>query len=117
MFDIREIDGRELAKVLAEAPGSIHLVDVRSTQEMAQGMIPGADPVPLHLVPLKMDEWMQDSRPMVVYCRTGGRSAQACVFLAARGGERRYINLRGGILDWVQQGHPVTAPATDFPSV
>jgi rhodanese-related sulfurtransferase len=113
MFGIPEIDGRELAKLLANAPDSIHLVDVRTPQEMAQGVIPGADPVPLHLVPLKSDEWLQDSRPMVIYCRTGARSAQACAFLAARGGERQYINLRGGILDWVQQGHPVAAPVAD----
>ncbi len=110
MFGIPEIEGHELAKVLADAPDSIHLVDVRTPQEMTQGVISGADQVPLHLVPLKSDEWARDSRPMIIYCRTGARSAQACAFLAARGGDRQYINLRGGILNWVQQGHQVVAP-------
>ena len=113
MFGIPEIDGRELAKILAETPGSIQLVDVRTPQEMSQGVIPGADTVPLHLVPLKADEWKHEDRPMVIYCRTGARSAQACAFMAARGGDRQYINLRGGILDWVQQGGQVVAPTAN----
>lgn len=110
MFGIPELEGRELAKILAETPHSIHLVDVRTPQEMSQGIIPGAETVPLHLVPLKVDDWKQETRPMVIYCRTGARSAQACAFLAARDGKRQYINLRGGILDWVQQGGGVVAP-------
>lgn len=114
MFGIPEIDGRELAKILAEAPDSIQLVDVRTPQEMSQGVIPGADTVPLHLVPLKADDWKHEARPMVIYCRTGARSAQACAFLAARGENRQYINLRGGILDWVQQGGRVVAPSANI---
>jgi len=114
MFGIPEIDGRELAKILAEAPDSVHLVDVRTPQEMTQGIIPGADQVPLHLVPLKADEWTHDSRPMVIYCRTGARSAQACAFLSSRDGQRQYINLRGGILNWVQQGHQVVVPPANL---
>ncbi len=110
MFGIPEIDSHELAKILTEAPGSIQLVDVRSPQEMAQGVIQGADMLPLHLVPLKADEWSGDTRPMVVYCRSGARSAQACAFLAARSGDRQYINLRGGIMDWMRQGLLVSKP-------
>ena len=113
MLGVSEMDGRELAKILAEAPQSIQLVDVRTPQEAAQGIIQNAEVVPLHLVPLKVDDWAQDARPMVVYCRTGARSAQACGFLAARGGDRQYINLRGGIMDWLRQGLPVAAPAPD----
>lgn len=110
MFGVPEIDSRELDKILTEAPDSIQLVDVRTPQEMALGVIPGAAMLPLHLVPLKADEWANDTRPLVIYCRSGARSAQACAFLAARGGDRQYINLRGGILDWLRQGLRVTDP-------
>jgi rhodanese-related sulfurtransferase len=110
MFGIPEIASHELAKILAEAPDSIQLVDVRSPQEMAQGVIQGADMLPLHLVPLKADELSGDHRPMIIYCRSGARSAQACAFLAARGGDRQYINLRGGIMDWLRQGLLVSQP-------
>lgn len=110
MFGIPEIGGQELAKILAEAPDSIRLIDVRTPQEMSQGVIHGAELVPLHLVPLKADEWLNDSRPMVIYCRTGARSAQACAFLAARSAGRQFINLRGGIVDWVRQGFGIELP-------
>lgn len=110
MFGIPEITGQELAKILAESPESIQLVDVRTPQEMAQGIIPGAELVPLHLVPLKADDWGRDTRPMVLYCRTGARSAQACAFLAARGTGRQYINLRGGVVEWAQHGLTTTLP-------
>lgn len=114
MFDIPEIDGCELAKILTEAPDSIRLVDVRTPQEMSQGIIPGADTVPLHLVPLKADDWEREARPMVIYCRSGARSAQACAFLRARDANRQYINLRGGILEWVRQGGRVIAPSANI---
>ncbi len=110
MFGVPEIDSQELARILREAPDSLQLVDVRTPQETAQGIIAGAERVPLHLVPLRADEWSQDERPMVVCCRSGARSAQACAFLAARGGERQFINLRGGLLDWARQGLPLVLP-------
>jgi rhodanese-related sulfurtransferase len=110
MFGVPEISGLELARILAEAPHSIQLVDVRTPQEMSQGIIPGADGVPLHLVPLKVGDWKAEPKPMIIYCRTGARSAQAAAFLAEHGGERQYINLRGGILEWVQNGGSVIAP-------
>lgn len=110
MFGIPEMTSQDLAKLLAEAPESIQLVDVRTPQEMAQGVIQGAELVPLHLVPLKADEWASDARPMVIYCRSGARSAQACAFLAARGTGRQFINLRGGIVDWARQGLGIAMP-------
>lgn len=110
MFGVPEINGLELAKILAEAPNSIQLVDVRTPQEMSQGIIPGADGVPLHLVPLKVGDWKDEAKPMIIYCRTGARSAQAAAFLAEHGGARQYINLRGGILEWVKSGGSVTTP-------
>lgn len=116
MFGVPEIDGRELARILREAPDSIQLIDVRTPQETAQGIIEGTELVPLHLVPLRADEWARDRRPMVVYCRSGARSAQACAFLAARGGERRFINLRGGLLGWAREGLPIALPQANSAS-
>lgn len=113
MFGIPEMSAQELATILAEAPDSIHLIDVRTPQEMAQGIIAGAERVPLHLVPLRADEWLADSRPMVIYCRSGARSAQACAFLAARGAQRQFVNLRGGIVDWAQRGFNIVLPPAD----
>lgn len=110
MHEIPEIDSHSLADLLQNAPQSIQLVDVREAQEWVQGVIEGAATVPLHLVPLQAEQWRGETRPMVIYCRSGARSAQACAFLAAQGGERQFINLRGGILDWARKGLPLVSP-------
>lgn len=114
MYGINEIDSQTLADLLAKNPEGIRLVDVRSPGEMAQGMIAGGEPMPLHLVPLRADEIMRSDKPVVLYCRSGSRSAQACMFLIGRGGNaERIINLRGGIMDWVRQGNQLVAPTVE----
>ena len=57
---------------------------VRTSLEVAQGVIPGTRLIPLHLLPLQAEE-LCDGRPLVFYCRSGNRSAQACSYLAERG--------------------------------
>ncbi|WJW76804.1 rhodanese-like domain-containing protein [Thiohalobacter sp. IOR34] len=111
MYTVNEIDSQTLAETLAENPQAVRLIDVRSPAEMAQGIIPGSEPLPLHLLPLQADTLLAGDRPLVIYCRSGARSAQACMFLAGRGGNaQRILNLRGGIIDWVRQGNQVVSP-------
>ena len=38
-------------------PRVFFMVDVRSPVEMAQGVLPNAESVPVHLVPVRMEEW------------------------------------------------------------
>jgi len=81
---------------------------------MAQGMIPGGEPLPMHLIPLQERDLIASDRPIVLYCRSGARSAQACMYLISRGADpERIINLRGGIIDWARAGLPLVAPAAD----
>ncbi len=111
MHGIQEIDSRALVEMLQKDPEAVRLIDVRSVEEMAQGMIAGGEAMPLHLVPLRASEIMSSDRPVVLYCRSGARSAQAAMFLVNQGGNpERIINLRGGIMDWVRQGNHVVAP-------
>jgi rhodanese-related sulfurtransferase len=84
------------------------LVDVRSMAETARGVLPGAELVPLHLIPLRKDE-MAGDKPVVLYCQTGARSGQACAFLAQQGIDNVH-NLVGGIVGWVRAGKPIVAP-------
>jgi len=81
----------------------VRLIDVRMPAESARGIIPGAERVPLHLIPSKVDE-LQGHERLVVYCQSGARSAQACSFLIARGRVGVY-NLQGGIVAWASAGH------------
>jgi rhodanese-related sulfurtransferase len=83
----------------------IRLVDVRTDAEIAQGFIEGAEKLPLHLLPMRLHEF-DSAAPVVFYCRTGGRSAQAAAFAAAQGLSDCY-NLAGGIVAWAQAGLPI----------
>ena len=96
---------------LQEMHGSsgIALIDVRSEAEAARGIIAGAVPIPLHLLPLKAEE-LDSETLTVVYCHAGARSAQACAFLADKG-FRKVYNLQGGVLAWLRHGLPLGGPA------
>lgn len=103
MSSINEVNGDELHSMITN--NDVVLVDVRSHAEVAQGAIPGASHLPLHLLPLQLNQLPQDKK-VVFYCRTGARSAQACLYAANQGSEN-VINLRGGIVAWVREGREV----------
>ncbi|MBF0218931.1 MAG: rhodanese-like domain-containing protein [Gammaproteobacteria bacterium] len=104
MFDIREIEVDELQRLITTGE-EIILLDVRTPAEVAQGIIPGATHLPLHLLPLQIQQLTRD-KPVVFYCRTGARSAQACAF-AQHHGSDNVINLRGGIVAWARNGYQI----------
>ncbi len=108
MFGINEIDAPQLLTLMDEEAESFLLVDVRSMNEMAYGMLPGAVAMPMHLVPVRMEE-LRKERKVVFYCQTGARSGQVCAFLQRQGIEHVY-NLRGGIVDWHRRGYSAQAP-------
>lgn len=107
MLGIEIIDAAGLATLMESGDAPL-LVDVRSHAEMAQGMLPDARAVPMHLVPLRLDEWRRHQK-IVFYCRTGARSGQVCAFLQQQGIDSA-VNLHGGIVDWHRQGLPIEAP-------
>ena len=107
MSMIEEIDATELKARLA-SDEKIRLIDVRSDLEYKQGIIEGGEFMPLHTVPLKVDE-ISDDVTNIIYCRSGQRSGQACMFLAEQAGIKA-INLRGGIISWGQSGFPIIRP-------
>jgi phage shock protein E len=62
------------------------LVDVRSPSEYASGHIEGAVNIPVQELPKRVGELGRDkARPIVVYCRSGSRSAQAKSLLEQAG--------------------------------
>lgn len=109
MFGIREVDAAGLQKML-DSGEKIRLIDVRSASEVAQGIIAGSEFMPLHTLPLRMNDLPKDET-IVFYCRSGARSAQACMFLAQNTGIDA-VNLRGGIISWYQSGMKVVLPNT-----
>ena len=105
MQGFKEVDPDFVMDVAAKGA---HLIDVRTEAEVAQGVIGGAVHIPLHLLPLRAGDVPQD-KPVVIYCRSGARSAQACAFMAAQGFENMH-NLAGGILSWARSGNLLINP-------
>jgi rhodanese-related sulfurtransferase len=104
MFGIREIDSNQLEEAMKSG---VKLIDVRTDAEHAQAKIEGSTHIPLHLLPLKLQD-LKDGQPVVFYCRSGARSAQACAWLMSQGIENVY-NLAGGIMGWARDGKALTA--------
>ena len=105
MFGIKEVDAFGVQRMQAE--GEVILVDVRTEAEFAAGAIAGAKFLPLHMLPLAGDQIPSD-KPVVFYCRSGARSAQACAFMATKGYDKVY-NLQGGIMSWARAGLALAA--------
>ncbi|MCF1182181.1 rhodanese-like domain-containing protein [Marichromatium gracile] len=105
---INEIDSESLQQRISDGADQL-LVDIRTPAEMAQGMIPDAMQLPMHLIPLRLAELPRD-RDIVLYCRSGARSYQACAYMQQQGYDR-VINLRGGIIAWARHGYPVAPSA------
>ncbi|MCU7938337.1 MAG: rhodanese-like domain-containing protein [gamma proteobacterium symbiont of Bathyaustriella thionipta] len=105
MYGIKEIDVNELSQQLENLPPNVKLIDVRTPAEVARGKISGSENLPLHVIPLKVDEFNNEDK-IIFYCQTGARSAQACAFMTSKGVDNVY-NLRGGIVTWAQMGLPI----------
>ena len=104
MYSIKELDVQTL-KSYIDDKRKIRLLDVRSMEEMAAGMLPNAEKLPLHTLPLRINELNRED-VCVLYCRSGARSAQGVGFLMAQGFDEVY-NLRGGIMAWARMGLPL----------
>lgn len=61
------------------------LVDVRTPEEFAAGHLPGAVNIPVDDLSLRLEELGAPEKPVVVYCRSGGRGARAEKLLKERG--------------------------------
>ena len=101
----KEVDPRHVEELATQGA---HLIDVRTEAEVAQGVIDGAIHIPLHLLPLRAEDIPQD-KPVVIYCRSGARSAQACAFMASKGYENMH-NLAGGVIAWARAGNGLIRP-------
>src|SRR3954454_10824263 len=112
--EITEISAQEAAARVAEQPGPV-LIDVRERDEYEQGYIPGALHIPRGNLESRIDNAVGDrSRPVIIYCAAGNRSAYAAKTLAELGFED-VASVRGGFADWKQNGHEWKVPHTLTP--
>jgi rhodanese-related sulfurtransferase len=104
---IREVDVAEAAQLLNEG---VPCIDVRETGEHATERLPDAINIPRGLLEFRVGEHpalADKNRTLLVYCKSGGRSALAAVSLQ-RLGYSSVISIAGGIEAWRSQGLPVS---------
>lgn len=77
------------------------VVDVRTEAEVSEGYIPNMIHMDIFNAGSFMDaaKKMDASKNYYVYCRSGGRSGQACAILNSLGFKNTY-NLIGGFMEW-----------------
>lgn len=96
----------EVQALLAE-DDSVQLVNVREPHEHEAGAIAGSRLIPLGEL-MTAAEQLDPNRPVVFYCRVGGRSQMATDAFRASGWDAR--NMSGGIIAWVEGGLPLSDP-------
>lgn len=98
---VPEIDVEELAR---RKDGGAFVLDVRQPDEYEAGHVPGAVLVPLDQLEGRLGE-LPKGAPLLVICKSGGRSAIAVSALAGAGYDA--TNVAGGTMAWIESGHPV----------
>jgi len=102
---INDVETEQMKQLISEQPGV--LLDVRTAGEVTEGYIAGAQNIditqPNFLEKVKS---LDKDKPVYVYCKMGGRSANASEKLAKAGFTKVY-NLMGGFEGWKSAGYPV----------
>ena len=77
------------------------IIDVRTDAEFEEGYIPGAVQIDIFNGAefLKKAKELDPQKSYYVYCRSGGRSGQACMLMNSVGIKSAF-NLKGGIMEW-----------------
>lgn len=77
------------------------ILDVRTDDEVADGIIPNSQQIDIYLGQGFIDELekLDKSKNYYVYCRSGNRSGQACAIMDSLGFKNAF-NLEGGFMNW-----------------
>ncbi len=108
--EIDEIDVPRARVLLLEDGDRPLLVDIRELEEWSEGRIPGAIHIPRGNLESRIEQAAPDrSRPILLYCAAGNRSAFAAKTLEELGYEH-VTSLAGGYVDWKRSGLPTELP-------
>ncbi len=100
---MKTITASELKKLLDK--NEVLLIDVREPAEHSSEYIDGACLIPLGEI--SIDKLPSTQRPIVIHCRSGKRSIDACAKLLASNHSLDVASLEGGIIAWIQDGFNV----------
>ncbi len=86
----------------------VQLIDVRTSKEYNEGFIKNARNINFYSPTFNLDIGTLDKqKPIIVYCKTGVRSAKFAKKLSEIGFTEVY-DLNGGIVKWKAQKQPIT---------
>jgi len=95
-----DLSQKDWTKKLASDNNAV-VLDVRTDGEVAEGIIPNAVHIDIYKGQgfiYRLEE-LDRSKNYYVYCKSGGRSAQACAIMNQLGFKNTY-NLLGGFSEW-----------------
>jgi molybdopterin/thiamine biosynthesis adenylyltransferase/rhodanese-related sulfurtransferase len=98
-----EIEPNELSELMRHGQ-RVRLIDVREPHELEISRLEGAEVIPLGSLAAHMHE-LDSAEDIVLFCKSGTRSARALEVLAGAG-FRKIRNLRGGINAWAREVDP-----------
>ncbi len=108
--EISEIDPSEVKELLQE--GAV-ILDIRETEELSSGMLPGAKHVPRSYLETRIEGIVSDrDAHVILYCASGNRSAYGARTLREDLGYEHVQSMIGGIALWKDRGYEVQVPKT-----
>ena len=103
--DVPQIDPKATRELWEQ--GSVDIVDVREQHEWDLGHIDGVKFIPMGELPWRWREF-DPQRKLICVCRSGNRSNYAAAMLREVGIDA--ANMSGGMLEWKDDGSPITPP-------
>lgn len=103
---LSDVGAEQFAETISDG-GNTVLLDVRTAGEYAEAHLRGALLIDVNTDTFQttVRRWLSRNKTIAVYCRSGRRSLRAAELLKKEG--YRVVNLKGGIMEWRQEGRPV----------
>lgn len=93
---MKRMTAQEVKEYLNQHP-DVSIIDVRETEEVKAGKVPGAVNIPLGLLEFRLQD-IDQSKEHILVCRSGNRSGMAARLLEDKGFD--VVNMDGGMLEW-----------------
>src|SRR5579862_7588319 len=107
--EIKEVTVQDVDATLKNG-GHAVVLDVREKDEWDEGHLPGAIFLPRGFLEVKVEKEISDkTRPIIVYCAGGTRSALAARSLQQMG-YTDVVSMAGGYGEWKNSGLPFVVP-------
>jgi rhodanese-related sulfurtransferase len=105
-FAYQDLNAKQFYEMMQKEKNVI-ILDVRTAQEYQEGHISNAINIPVQILGQQLDKLNNfKDKKILVYCRSGHRSAIASQILD-RAGFKNVYNLKGGLFEWKASGLPL----------